>query len=1128
MDNWLNKVEILKEFNCLEKSQELLLPYFLEASAGTGKTFAIEHIVTRLVLEHGIPIQQIVVVTFTKAATRELKFRIRKRIEISERVCSSKQNDSSLKYLNDVDEGIKKIYQQRAQKALCFFDEAEIYTIHGFCSKVLREYFFEAGQSLSSEEDQYIQLLKNEIYHVLQTDLHSNEFSISQLETYFKSAGKNVEDITKRLLDLILKGASFPEIPSFKQTCLSIDQSLLPYKKDLIDLDLLEGLKILGEIFKGLLNKKKELKEEYISQILILKELVIEGTSSNKLDELLGTGELFLEKLSEDNLKKNAKKNPEDVAAYSLFLRLRGEFLDCYREASDITHIELRIAKLCQTRTMKALESLDVRPPDDLLKQMQKALLHKEFLQAVKAKYKAALIDEFQDTDPIQWEIFSKLFKSEENFPLFLIGDPKQSIYGFRNADLKTYLEAKKSFSPEQRFSLGTNYRSEAPVIKALNILFSQDHSRGWLSHDETLIHTDVKVGKDRDLKCFQDQKASVHFGIFEGKKAIKNWPSKEVEEKSIFPWIVGEIQSLKKQGVSFGDMSILVKDRFQARRVENYLKSFNISCYSKNRAHIATTKAFSFVRALIKALDKPFDQSLSRLALLHPYIGLTSDDLIEESKRFTKDQIYIRWLSKEMKEVGFESMWQNLVKLSFVENLSFYDRLCLYFEESDYQDLEKMIQLLLERKKSFNKSPRHLLQILDEIESFSENEQDFVKRPVLGGASSVKIMTTHMSKGLEFDIVFALGIASKSKRKEKLLKLLKQNSAHIEAISPDNHVHQDILKSKNFEKSRLLYVALTRAKKRVYIPAPFETDPVYDELEMSSLELFLSKFARGVAKKHLIQKLEELGSENVISYEVLDRVESPSIYRDDLSQSILEKKPKCFDKNFPIQIVHSFSSLTANHDFEGVIPSQEGLLSTSILGVPASKQTGIILHALLEKLIERGCYLLDDERIDSLTNSQLKFTHLEEYSQCIFQSMKKLFSVNLPDIDKSLKEIEQNNLVTETEFFFLDKNKGRIRGIIDLILIDKNRFYIIDWKTNFLGRELSDYSQLTLKSYISAQKYDFQAALYANSIQRYLKNHGELEFGGAFYFFLRALEFDISPVVFLNPDEMSLEMLYE
>ncbi len=194
----------MRKFNCLLRTQKVLFPHFLKASAGTGKTFAIEHIVTRLVVEEGIDLKQILVVTFTKAATRELKQRLRKRLVHSSEILLGRVKDESVLYLQDLSAEIKASYLERVTKALCFFDEAEVFTIHGFCYKVLSEYAFEAKRSTtcSSEEMQHVKTLKEEIFHTLKAEVSKDLFSPQQLDQYFKSQGRDLATISKRLLNL--------------------------------------------------------------------------------------------------------------------------------------------------------------------------------------------------------------------------------------------------------------------------------------------------------------------------------------------------------------------------------------------------------------------------------------------------------------------------------------------------------------------------------------------------------------------------------------------------------------------------------------------------------------------------------------------------------------------------------------------------------------------------------------------------------------------------------------------------------------------------------------------------------------------------------------------------------------
>lgn len=1120
----------VKRFDCLVKDLCIKAPHFLKASAGTGKTFAIEHIVTRLVLEENIDIKKILVVTFTKAATRELKQRIRKRLELSTKILSGKHTNDGVYYLENLSDELRKTYLERAAKALCFFDETEIYTIHGFCFRVLSEYSFESNCSFSSsiEEMQHLKVLKDEIFHVLKAEISHELFSPSQLEIYFKTTGKDLLKITKKITQLLLRDAEIPPLVFFSDFCRLFQQAIRSYAEEFKNLNLEEDMKKLGKVFKGLNQKNGSIHLKFLEQLELLKKMSTASCIKKDLDELISKGGLFLECLTEENLRKKPGYDLKDITSYPFFLNLKENILNNYKEAINPIYIELKIAKLCLNKVKKALSALDLFSPDDILKRMQACIGIKNFKNLVQQRYEAALIDEFQDTDPIQWDIFHTLFPPEQGFALYLIGDPKQSIYGFRSADMLTYQEAERVFQEDKIYSLDTNYRSVSSIIDTLNVLFSEELSKGWLSDDNSLFHSKIKAGVDKEKRIFVDDKKSVHFALVEGKKALTHFPSQDLEEFFIFPWIAREILSIKKQNVSLNQIAILIKDRFQAQRLEKFLKNLKIDCLCKNTSHIKTTEAFGFIKALLAALAHPFEKNFLKILFAHPFIGLTHREIKDETKPFLQAVVHIRRLSSIFSEKGFSSFWIDFLGTSFKE-VSFISYFLRHFEERHYHDLLRLTDILLQKVALAEESVEAYLNVLNSLLELDENEDVMVKRSQISADDAVQIMTTHMSKGLEFDVVFALGISSRGGNVEKIIKVREGKKNVLEAFSEDNEKHQGQLKKNMLEKARLLYVALTRAKTRVYIPVCFEEGATLDEVEKSPLELFLSKLASGFSKEKVLSRFKKLSKEVDISFECMEKIENPEEITCDREKVVLDKERTQFSFTASTEYVHSFSSMAAHNDFEqsAIFPDNPPL---SFFFMPPSKETGTIMHKILEKSFERGFYQENNEmRLSSFIKAELDLTHLEGYTEAIVQALKKLFDLPLFGESKffSFKDIKIDQLLTEANFLFLDKGQGLFKGFIDLIFVHNTTFYIVDWKTNYLGDKASDYNRKNLEKVMIRQKYDLQAALYAKALQLNLAQAHHLTFGGAFYIFLRALETTENPIYFLSEKELLNRLCY-
>ncbi|MFS8564342.1 MAG: UvrD-helicase domain-containing protein [Rhabdochlamydiaceae bacterium] len=221
---------------------------------------------------------------------------------------------------------------------------------------------------------------------------------------------------------------------------------------------------------------------------------------------------------------------------------------------------------------------------------MEASLSNESCVRHIRQKYQAVIVDEFQDTDPVQWNIFEKLFLPSYVKAIYLVGDPKQSIYAFRKADIYTFLKASMQFTSHAH--LDTNYRSEQGLIQALNSLFCK---KSWIdlpAWGTTLPVLPMKAGKQGG--------GDLHFFIAEGNLGReKRWPSYQIEKDYLFPFIVQEIH--KVYGTS--SIAILVKDRFQAHRIHTFLQEWNFPSSIQRGESLGDSLALLALQELIEVL---------------------------------------------------------------------------------------------------------------------------------------------------------------------------------------------------------------------------------------------------------------------------------------------------------------------------------------------------------------------------------------------------------------------------------------------------------------------------------------------------------------------------------------------
>ena len=963
----------MKSFDVLDPQTPLLGHHLLEASAGTGKTFAIEHITARLILEEDFTLDEILIVTFTRAATRELKTRIRKTLK-------SKPPSFNL------------------DRALALIDQSQIFTIHGFCHRMLTEYAFEGGLGyalLSEEESDYREILRSHITDFFRTSLNPNDYSTTQLA----NLPGDKEKLLSKILSLVEKEGEFPSYPTFEeayQTYLSTRKTL-----SFISLDQLEFYKI-----KDL---NGNLKEPYLTQLHLLQKEIL---SPNEFETLTAEAS-FLEKLTPENLSKKATLDPTPL------YKFRDALLPILQPTTSSLCTLVRMARTARASARQALEEKEILAPNDILKKMEECLKLPPFRSKVRSRYRAAIIDEFQDTDPIQWNIFKTLFIDDPIPALYLVGDPKQSIYSFRSADIYTYLSAQKSVP--QKAHLDTNYRSDPKLIQALNKLFSQN--KEFLSLPNASLPFHPVNHPETDDRPFPDDKEPIHYFIYETeKKREKSWPSPAIEQTVFFPFIVSEILSLTKHNFNYRDFAILVKDRYQAARLKNYLESQHIPTHSKSTEAIINTPTFNLVRSLLEAFINPTEITIKRfLSFTTTHNELKENQILltETLTHFSRPQ----------------TLHEALRSLYTPTDLDAH---------SDYLFLS---ELLLNHQAETQAT-------LPELLHFLLTQKELPRRPLFD-PNSVTIMTIHMSKGLEFNIVFALGLLSRYTGREEFIRHQKKWLL----FQPEQAKCKAALQNQEAEKLRQLYVALTRAKHRLYIPLLIDTAHSSIPLgQASPLELFNPSptDATYLSPKKLISSIPK-----------------PPILH----------PPLPLQQNYLPRFIHSYSSLAKTHHIPQVELTSE---------LPKGPETGILLHSLLETIFRNP-----KTHIPNLLKEKLP-SHFP--CELIINLIHHALNTPLKPHSFSLRQVKY--FYPEIEFLYPDP-PNYIKGFIDLIFFHQNQYFLLDWKTNLLP----SYDSATLQQAMTEHDYQLQSSLYQTALTRYLaQTHSPAPLAGTYYIFLRGL----------------------
>ncbi|MFP6655092.1 MAG: UvrD-helicase domain-containing protein, partial [Myxococcota bacterium] len=482
----------------------------IEASAGTGKTYTLTTLYLRLLVEKDLLPSEILVVTYTHAATAELRDRVRERIRtairIGEGVKSSEADAASDPELTMLAQKARAMGEEGERvdplrRALRSFDEASIFTIHGFCQRTLQENAFESGMAFESELIEDAESLQRTLAHDLWSRLLKDE-GPEFVEWLRYGAGRRWDFEPDALERSILRVLGSDE-----------EMPILPAKLKTVGKDRLETLQTTAEKAWVRWAKSWQQRREIVSALLLgenglsrtsYKIATIESKWFPQLDAwqsaisaaagdagFMNAVELpgWWKNLVPEGLKSGLKKKGRPVEdAFFEVCALLKEAVEALDEARRDHALSLRIRFVSEAREEARVrrEQRHLLFFDDLLCELRRALRPPEgdrMAELLRNRYRYALIDEFQDTDPVQYEIFRRVWheaddaEATDDHPqdkgLFLVGDPKQAIYGFRGADVFTYLLARKD-AQQELHGLQLNWRSRPELIAAVNALFEE------------------------------------------------------------------------------------------------------------------------------------------------------------------------------------------------------------------------------------------------------------------------------------------------------------------------------------------------------------------------------------------------------------------------------------------------------------------------------------------------------------------------------------------------------------------------------------------------------------------------------------------------------------------------------
>lgn len=1146
----------------------------IEASAGTGKTYAIAMLALRFVAEQGLSVEELLIVTFTKAATEELKERIRTRLFEARRLLDGRtdKDDSNLLSWAEHLPVDRKLAQQRIEVALLNIDQAGIFTIHGFCQRVLREHALESGQLFDSELTGDIDAIRQEIADDFwRTELYSRSLfeaavSMARFETpkdLLKSVGRIRPHAVIEPLSEGLEQALEALNRCFEQAGKVFDETaeamLRTFAEEKFSAKYCEAFdghcEALGDWLKG---------DIFTFPGKSLAVFTLDGIRGGL------NGHKF--RTTKTQSQSGDQRKQEYLDSLGLDTGPFDRLLDAVSESTLM--FRLALVDYLRRELDKRLQQLNVLSYDDLITRLSDALQGEQsahLIEALRARYQAALIDEFQDTDQAQWHIFSTLFDVDSHY-LYLIGDPKQAIYKFRGADIFSYFTAKNQ--AQHHFTLGKNWRSQPQLVEAVNALFKQkQNARPFLFEALDFIEMAPALTADQGILHDGGQPAApmVVWQLAENGNRKEGWWSAKADipqvEETIQIATINEILKLLDRTrpsmiVGTGgsrplqprDIAVLVRANKQARAYQMILKEAGVPSVLNSTESVFATKDARDLFTLIEAVVHPGDIARLKQALTLDWFYLDGQALY---RTINDEALLDGWLSRFQ---GYCLLWHDNGFMVMMEQLLAQEQVRTHLAhapnaERRLTNLHHLIELVQQAAVDGHLGPHKTVDWLRSVireEGRSAEEQEL---RLESDEEAVKIVTMHRSKGLEYPVVFCPYLWHRNMRLagENLLIQCHDNNKLVANLGSEafEQRREQALQEDLAEDLRLFYVAVTRAKYRCYIAwADVRTK---DNPNSSGMAYLLH--AEGCDE----WQAELAGLDFTMQQQRL--------------QALCERSPQAFEYRLietPAELEGSYVSPAEEHRLEA-LRQQRSLVSdwqmssyTALAALSTQKEpelpldkaqeppvpiaaddkaplipkgiaTGNVVHDLLEhgsfKAIAAGDDMAE-ARDESCRRYGLK---LEEPGR-LGELLRRVVQTPLADDDPlfSLANLDERRCLKEMPFYLAMEladtgcineilgdspafqplhpktMQGYLTGFIDLVCEYQGRYYVMDYKTNFLA----DYQSDSMIRAMREHNYGLQYWIYTLVLHRYLQNRladydYRTHFGGVRYLFVRGMQPD-------------------
>ncbi|HQQ64219.1 MAG TPA: exodeoxyribonuclease V subunit beta [Pseudomonadales bacterium] len=1256
----------------------------IEASAGTGKTYNIANLYLRLLLgDHCTPrtVEQILVVTFTRAATSELRGRIRDKVELAlQAFRGAACGDGFINALLARYAGEKKTAAARwLNHALLRMDEACIFTIHGFSVRAIQTFLFETGALADVEISEagnarrdvlladlwrQLQLYENPL---LQQYADAADFSsLEKFRGFYASQHDGAEVLPAFVIPSHARSL-YEFLPQLEKAMQASTAAIFEERQSLAR----EWHSIREEFCAAMRSGNSALTEMELNELLACIErwlgttdtqLIIPARNKRPYNKLnpFAKGDGVAAGVIARLLSHAENSQPGNYFRKGVFRAFLLQYIRAKMQETDLASMQLDEV----TRLINGI----LRDGGEKASQLR---------EAITAAYPVCMVDEFQDTDPAQFEMFSRLYEDSNNTGFFMIGDPKQSIYQFRGADIFSYLGVRTQVRQQEAqsgekhiFSLGTNFRSKAALVQATNRLFAEQEKPTFLfpgiDYVDVASCEDEPFSQDKGTYTVRHKKMASEPLVFVGNDTNTDdaasfngdtlrWRYAHDTARRIALLLdtqhgaTVQTGSYASRSLKGGDIAVLVRTSREAGVMRSALLALTPrigSVFQSQRDSVFEASVIAEdIYHILCAMDEPGDRQLLKKAMATLlYRGFRTDfaDLDQLDAGDSSADVLLEQLIDEFS--AYRLCWEQYGVLAalnrFVQQRALMPSLAL-LPDGDrlVTDFRHLGELLQQQYLECSSREQLILWYARQLRDDSELDEDSKRIRLESDDNLVKIVTIHVSKGLEYPVVFLpfffLPWKADSNRQLPLYHPAAQEASpasfrpRIDFNAGRALLEREMQKEILAEDMRLLYVAITRAIYQCYIGISAavkgrEKSRIFpytvwaNLLDMDGDDLPSWEKIRLALQKRLGE------NQAAVAYRELSDCPRPSSNRlSDKQQAVTVLPPALLaDVSEPCLprthwIITSYTALAHARKEPGLQRGGRDELSmaTDALALVAheeddarwsndiryrlkgSNRTGDCLHGFFEQLArEPALYTgqgnLSYERDRLLQNCLRKhgiekpegFTGVGlDVAQCeaIFRerrrdmldwldavldtalmegkpaaSLREIFVQGnaLPELDfdfatgrknpaniaDGINRVLRESGVAGIQLPFRSELEGLVTGSIDLLFIHDKKVYVLDYKSNTLGKAPRFYDEPAMSQAMRENRYDLQYLIYSVAAHRYMQQRlgtrydfdsGEYRFGGVFYLFLRGMglpqeEYRRHGVWFHRPQKNVIEQL--